>query len=516
MKAMRHTHRLAAILFFLLAVVAESQSQSISVSRFRLLENDLTALNHETQRLDQNGELCAVIKVVTPVDGFNFDGGSIGIVANVPHAGECWLYVPHHSLKLTISHRNFLVLRDYYYDVPIESGRTYEMLIDINTGAFTNIVAQLDKSDIFIDGEYVGKSPVYNRYLNYGQHTLRAVKGMFEGEKTLQVSRNDNLQLVEVPMQDQSSRYGDVTVSVEGGADLLVDGKLVGNGQWKTQLKEGSYNVVARKANCEDALTTFTVKAQQANDVKATAPRPYVGYLSLYTRPRNVSAILDGRESVDLTQQLTLPIGTHQLQLSRKGYVSQDVEYDIRNEKTVFDTLQLKRFSHFKPFLFYFGAGYTLRHLSGLTATAGITYLHHDVQASYTFGLGKSGQWSWYDKEGTFVSSQTCKMSSIELHYGYQIELMRNLAIAPQVGYQLNILSGSLVEGSNDYANGTKSNNLTFGAKIILVPLRNLFVFAQPQYSVALSSDPLFTESAKCGGFDANHFSATIGLLANF
>ena len=513
---MRHTHRLAAILFFLLAVVAESQSQSISVSRFRLLENDLTALNHETQRLDQNGEVCAVIKVVTPVDGFYFDGGSLGIVANVPHAGECWLYVPHHSQKITISHRNFAVLRDYYYDVPIESGRTYEMLIDINTGVFSNIVAQLDKSDIYIDGEYAGKSPIYNRYLNYGQHTLRAVKGMFEGEKTLLVTRSDDLRLVDVPMQDQSSHYGDVTVSVEGGADLLVDGKLVGNGRWQTQLKEGSYTVVARKADCEDATSTFTVKAQQANHVTATPPRPYVGYLSVYTRPRNVTAVLDGRQTVDLTQQLTLPIGTHQLQLSRKGYVPQDVEYSIRNEKTVFDTLQLKRFSHFKPFLFYFGAGYTLRQLSGLMATAGFTWRHHDVQASYTFGLGQSSELSWYAKGEQFVSSQTCRMSSLEFHYGYQIELIRTLAIAPQVGYQLNILNGSLTKGATDFADGTKSNNLTLGAKIILVPLRHLYVFAQPQYSFAVNTDPLFTESADNADFNASHFSATIGLLANF
>lgn len=513
---MNHIHRLSILLLFLLATVVEVRAQAISISRFRLLENDLTALNHETQRIDPNGEVCAVIKVVTPVDGFYFDGGSLGIVANVPHAGECWLYVPHHSQKITISHRNFAVLRDYYYDVPIESGRTYEMLIDINTGVFSNIVAQLDKSDIYIDGEYAGKSPIYNRYLNYGQHTLRAAKGMFEGEKTLLVTRSDDLRLVDVPMQDQSSHYGDVTVSVEGGADLLVDGKLVGNGRWQTQLKEGSYTVVARKADCEDATSTFTVKAQQANHVTATPPRPYVGYLSVYTRPRNVTAVLDERQTVDLTQQLTLPIGTHQLQLSRKGYVPQDVEYSIRNEKTTYDTLQLKRFSHFKPFLFYFGAGYTLRHLSGLTATAGITYLHHDVQASYTFGLGKSGVCYWYDREGKFSSSETCKMSSLELHYGYQIELMRNLAIAPQLGYQLNILNGTLEEGTNDYADGTKSHNLTLGTKIILVPLRHLFVFAQPQYSIAMSSDPLFTESANSGGFNASHFSATIGLLANF
>ena len=63
-------------------------AQNISVSSFRLLETDLTANTAGTMEHDQNGEVAALIKVVTPEKGFTFDGGSLGIVDTEQHIGE--------------------------------------------------------------------------------------------------------------------------------------------------------------------------------------------------------------------------------------------------------------------------------------------------------------------------------------------------------------------------------------------------------------------------------------------
>ena len=503
------------LVFFLLCLGGSASGQNMSVSSFRLLENDLTANAHGTQRQDQNGQTCALIKVVTPMTGFVFDGGSMGIVEQQQHAGEMWLYLPRHAQKLTISHQSLGTLRDYYYPMAVEGGRTYELLLDIGTGLFTNIVAQMDKADIFIDGEYAGKSPIYNRYMNYGQHTLRAVKGMWEGTQQNIVTIGSKETVINVAMQDQSAHYGDVVLTVTGGADIYVDGKLVGNSSWNTQLKEGLYTVVTKKADCEDATTNFTVKAGQKNEITAAAPRPYVGYLQLYTRPRAVIATLDGRSQVDLTQQLTLPIGTHQLSVARKGYVTQDKEYRIENQRIIYDTLQLHRISYFKEFNFYFGAGYTLRKMAGITATAGFTYKHHDVQAGYTFGLNASDSVTWY-QNGLQVSRQTYKMSSASISYGYQIELTRQLSITPQVGYQFSSINSASQVGSMSIGDGSTAHSATLGAKILYVPLSRVCLFAQPHYSLAMSKDNNFETVADLAGLPLNHFAATFGVMVMF
>ena len=63
-------------------------AQNIKVLKFEKLEKDMTANTHGTQKLDQNGEKAALIKIQAPEGGFTFDGGSLGIVASEDHDGE--------------------------------------------------------------------------------------------------------------------------------------------------------------------------------------------------------------------------------------------------------------------------------------------------------------------------------------------------------------------------------------------------------------------------------------------
>ena len=65
--------------FFLLSNL-NTKADGISVAGFKLLETDLTANTYGTQKLDQNGEKAALIRIVTTERGFTFEGGSLGIV----------------------------------------------------------------------------------------------------------------------------------------------------------------------------------------------------------------------------------------------------------------------------------------------------------------------------------------------------------------------------------------------------------------------------------------------------
>lgn len=108
-------------------------AQSISVSSFRLLENDLDANTAGTMERDQNGEVAALIKVVTTQTGFTFDGGALGIVKTIQKPGEIWVYVPRGLKKITISHPQLGVLRDHYLPMAVASARTYEMILVTGT-----------------------------------------------------------------------------------------------------------------------------------------------------------------------------------------------------------------------------------------------------------------------------------------------------------------------------------------------------------------------------------------------
>ena len=166
-------------------------AQNISVKSFRLLETDLTANTAGTMKRDQNNEVSALIKVVTTETGFAFDGGMLGIVGAEQRTGEIWVYVPQKSRKITLSHQKLGVLRDYYYPVPVEAGRTYEMVL--TTGKVTTIVQESAggqylvmtvtpaHAEVSIDDVPVEVADgVVSTLLKYGKHTYRVSAALHE------------------------------------------------------------------------------------------------------------------------------------------------------------------------------------------------------------------------------------------------------------------------------------------------------------------------------------------------
>lgn len=502
---------LSLLSLFVMSVVF-GIAQNMKVLDFKLLENDLTANTRGTLKLDQNGETAALIKIQTPERGFMFDGGMQGIVASEEHAGEIWLYVPRRAQKLIIQHPDYGVLRDYYYPINIEGGKTYEMLIDIGTGRYATITSGVAKATIYIDGEDCGLSPI-RKYLNYGRHTVKAVKDRFEGETTAVITTSqeqaeNTQQLIQVDMKDMSYLYGDVTVTVDNKADIFLNGQMMGTGEWKTQLREGNYTIETRKANSDPAMTSFTVVAQRQNTVKANAPVPHTGWLHVYTRPRNVKIT-----PIDVSETQTLAVGNYQLEFTKKGYVTQNLEYTVRRNETTLDTVTLQRVTYVKPLAFYFGGAFTLRSLSGISGIVGAVYHRHDIQASYTFGLTESDVVYW---NGDMNTGTKYKMSSIGVKYGYQFPLMRQLAITPQVGWNYNFLSANAAQsGNTTYGDGASSQALTIGAKIVLVPMQHLYFFVAPEYMFALSKDNNF-KMITDNNVSSDGFAVHAGLLVNF
>ena len=507
----------------LIALIAISQSvwaDGISVLGFRLLETDLTANTRGTEKRDMNGDKAALIKIVTPERGFLFNGGSLGIVGTEEKAAEIWLYVPPRAQKLTITHQVFGVLRDYYYPVSIQGGRTYEMLLDIGTGRYVTITTSQAKSDVTVDGEYLGKSPIYNRYMTYGRHAVFTQNGIYEAQDTIIVATSDAkaTKVANIEMRNMSDHYGEVVVNVENNADIWYNDHQVGTGSWSTQLREGSYTVETRKLDCDPIKTTFTVIPKKKNQIQAAPPAPHTGRLNVYTRPRNATALLNGIDPIDLTELQTLPVGTYQLQFARKGYVGTTREYTIKHNLTTSDTVSLEKIKYIKPNAFYFGAGYTMRSLGGITALAGATYKNIDLQLSYTFGLGASDPVRWYSEDGndTYLSSVEYKRSTFAVKAGYQIELTERLGITPQLGYQIEQLSGKVTDGTNLYGDKAAASCISVGAKLVYAPIQRLYLFATPELSLGVSKDNNFTRIADASNISAGGFMVSIGAIFNF
>ena len=241
---------------------AIAMAQNISVASFKLLDSDLTANTTGTMERDQNGEVAALIKVVTTEQGFVFDGGMTGIVKTKQGVGEVWVYVPHGIKKITIQHPQLGVLRDYYFPIAIEKARTYELVLTtgkvetiVNRTAskqyvtFTvnpsNAMVELDGMPLDVDSDgYAEKTMPYGTYsyrvscANYhteaGQVTVTA-----QGKAEVKVTLRPNFGWIEFSGADELH-----------GAHIYVDNERIG----QLPMKSGEMTVGAHRVKVLKSL----------------------------------------------------------------------------------------------------------------------------------------------------------------------------------------------------------------------------------------------------------------------
>ena len=271
---------------------AIAMAQNISVASFKLLDSDLTANTTGTMERDQNGEVAALIKVVTSEQGFVFDGGMTGIVKTKQEVGEVWVYVPHGIKKMTIKHAQLGVLRDYFFPISIDKAKTYELIL--TTGKVetivtrtaskqyvvfnvspTNAIVELDDMPLDVSSEgYAEKSVAYGTYhyrvsaANYhteaGQVTVSA-----QGKSNVNVKLRPNFGWIEVKGADEY-HGAHVYVDNEHVGQLPMKSGTIGSGVHQVKVMKSLYKPYEQQVTVTDDNTTSLIVQMEANFANVT------------------------------------------------------------------------------------------------------------------------------------------------------------------------------------------------------------------------------------------------------
>jgi hypothetical protein len=226
------------LLTAILTLFFTATAQQISVKSFRALPNDMDARQNYPLK-DQNGDICAIIKVVTTETGFTFDIGSLGIIDTQQKVGEIWVYIPYGSRHIRINHMTLGVLREYLFTEKIESGVCYEMVLFIGTSEtkyippvilsqWVIITSEPSGADAYINEEAVGKTP-YEVELPIGSYTWRVEKELYNPEagKVELVEGTNNQMRIALKLKADFGTI-DVKSEPEDGASVSYDGNPTG------------------------------------------------------------------------------------------------------------------------------------------------------------------------------------------------------------------------------------------------------------------------------------------------
>lgn len=126
---------LLALALLLASVVSAQRRLTFRIADFELAEEDLTARNEKYQQKDNDGNLCAIVKVRTdnPDDNlqdYKFDFGTyIDVKRTEMHDDALWIWVQQGAKKISIRREGYTSISQHSLGLTIQKGRTYNMLL---------------------------------------------------------------------------------------------------------------------------------------------------------------------------------------------------------------------------------------------------------------------------------------------------------------------------------------------------------------------------------------------------
>lgn len=242
-------------LFGGLSLTANAQ-KTIDVLDFNRDDADLTARVTSPVRDNDEGKLCALIRVETALKDIEVKPDMLGIVKKEEHPGEVWLYVPYGAKSLKFYHDGYYSLT-YEYEMPIEEGVVYKLKLkyyDTPPTDVSNTKTQLfvmtlnpENATVKIDGmEVQTQNGVYASMMNKGEHHYIVKASQYEdkeGDFILgehQVNEN-------VKLEPLFGMFALFTLP-DNNFNIYVNGQFAGTSPYKSdQLKAGNYEVHIEK-----------------------------------------------------------------------------------------------------------------------------------------------------------------------------------------------------------------------------------------------------------------------------
>lgn len=329
--------------------IQDIQAQ-MEVESFRLIERDMTAQTKEYKEVDRNGEVAALIKVVTTEQGFNFTGGMVGIVKTKQEVGEIWVYVPHGIKRLTIRHPQYGVVRDYPIPISIEKALTYELKLKINKpqtindpgGNFFVLHPTPLDAVVYIDGKLQTHKTdgSVSGFLPYGEHNYRVEATGYNTQEGSFVMGNEK---IDIPVQ-LLTNISTLTIKspIKDGL-IYLNGEFVDSTEWVGQLAPGMYLVELRASGYKTRSLSITLNEREERILEIEMPDYAYGTLSIDSDPLDCDIYLDDEligKSPGIFQQIRQ--GSHRVEIRKEGYKSTVLDISIDEGATEMITPKLE------------------------------------------------------------------------------------------------------------------------------------------------------------------------------
>ena len=169
----------------------------------------------------------------------------------------------------------------------------------------------------FVDGDYVGLTPIKTDKIRSGSHTVMVMKDMYKmKEQSYNVTDGQTTNAT----LNMDANFVTVTLTVGIGADIYVDEEYKGKEKWSGRLPDGAHIFEARKENHKKSVKTVNLVLGKNEAIALDAPTPINGEIDINTTPMGASIYIDGKHYGETPNYISdILIGSHELKLTKQG-----------------------------------------------------------------------------------------------------------------------------------------------------------------------------------------------------
>ncbi|MBR4919873.1 MAG: hypothetical protein IKZ62_00930 [Prevotella sp.] len=343
MKSNRIIKSISVIIFSFFFLVMNAQG--LEVKGMKTVLSDLSASIN--QRNDSLGIPCGLVKVQVSASDISFGKNVVGNIDS--NLNEYWVYLSKGSKDLTIKRPCYLpfkiVFKDYGID-EIESKTSYLLILressfkpDKNT-VILNIKpfeAQVVVDNIPLD---ILSNGSYRLFLKKGEHVLQVKADGYQSAVEI-VNTGKGIQTVNVALESLKAQ---VQIGCKtNGAQLYLNDKKIGNGNWQGSVVPGTYVIKAQKDGFLSLQQEVIIVEKGNHLFELPELKQMRGRLRIITNISDYNnVLLDGKEvKLDDGLLIDVSLGKHTLTLSQYGYGSVELPVNIKgiDEDTIQYTL---------------------------------------------------------------------------------------------------------------------------------------------------------------------------------
>lgn len=170
---------------------------------------------------------------------------------------------------------------------------------------------------VYVDGKYLGVSPVKSDKLSSGTHTVRVMKDMYKMKEQSFTVIDGQTTNANVTME---ANFVTLTVNTDADAEIYVDEEYKGKGRWTGRISEGSHIFEVRKQNHKPTKKTIDLVLGENKTIALEAPKPISGSIEISSSPMEANIYIDDKSYGTTPNYINeILIGTHELKLTKQG-----------------------------------------------------------------------------------------------------------------------------------------------------------------------------------------------------